>query len=38
VALHVNLLLSTETFSQTHWLMFALVLAVGLRDPAPERP
>jgi hypothetical protein len=25
VALHINLLLSTETFSQTHWLVFGLI-------------
>lgn len=37
VALHVNLLLSTETFSQTHWVILALVLGRGLRDP-PEPP
>lgn len=31
VALHVNLLLSTETFSQTHWVPLALVWGLSLR-------
>jgi O-antigen ligase len=31
VALHVNLLLSTETFSQTHWAPLALVWGLSRR-------
>ncbi|MBM4392546.1 MAG: O-antigen ligase family protein [Deltaproteobacteria bacterium] len=31
VALHVNLLLSTETFTQTHWALLGLVLGLAAR-------
>ncbi len=34
LALHVNLLFSTETFSQTHWAILALVLGLGFRARA----
>lgn len=33
VALHANLLLSTETFNQTHWAMFALTTGLAARTP-----
>jgi hypothetical protein len=32
VALHVNLLFSTETFSQTHWAVLGLVLGLARRQ------
>jgi hypothetical protein len=32
VALHVNLLFSTETFSQTHWAMLGIVLGLSRRE------
>ncbi len=35
VALHLNLLLSTETFTQTHWAMWALLVG-STRDDRPE--
>ncbi|GDX82119.1 hypothetical protein LBMAG42_39300 [Deltaproteobacteria bacterium] len=40
VALHTNLLLSTETFSQTHWALLAVTLGLSLADdaPAPSAP
>ena len=34
VALHTNLLLSTETFSQTHWMALALVWGIAHRRGA----
>lgn len=34
VALHVNLLFSTETFSQTHWAMLGVVLGLSRREEA----
>lgn len=37
VALHTNLLLSTETFSQTHWALLAVILGLSLRDEHPDR-
>ena len=36
VALHVNLLLSTETLSQTHWALLAVVVGVALRADSNE--
>lgn len=36
VALHVNLLLSTETFSQTHWAVLGLLWGLAAR-PADDR-
>lgn len=38
VALHTNLLLSTETFSQTHWALLAVILGLSLRDDIEHRP
>lgn len=35
VALHVNLLLSTETFSQTHWAPLGLLWGLAHRSPEP---
>lgn len=32
VALHANLLLSTEVFNQTHWALFALTTGLAARD------
>ncbi len=36
VALHSNLLLSTETFSQTHWVVLAVVLGLTEREERPS--
>lgn len=38
LALHANLLLSTETFSQTHWAILALVVGGGLREGREPPP
>lgn len=36
VALHANLLLSTETFTQTHWAMFGLLTGLVARPSEPR--
>lgn len=36
LALHVNLLLSTETFSQTHWAMIGLCWGLAFRSRGPR--
>lgn len=35
VALHTNLLLSTEAFTCTHWAIFAVTVGLALRDESP---